>query len=317
MRQFLIALNKGGIEAAFCGFLTMKKLYLIFLIVFLTIGTYAQNPTGYLIEAHSSYNALVNWTKQDIEVIGYGALDLREDRPYFQAKLMAREAAKADAYRNLAETIKGVLVTSETTVENFVTESDYIRKRVDMFIQGANIVEEKELEGGGYAVKVRFSLSDSQDSNLSSLLLPEIQKKDKEILSSSIQFAQNVVDKPSFAKTKPDHLITGIVIDTHSLSVRPAMSPKIFSSDGKLIYGSSMVDPYRLQESTFVAYTRDIDTALLLDRVGDNPVVIQAIGVSGTNQSDIVISKADAEFLQQSNKASGFLEECRVVIVIE
>ena len=75
MRQFLIALNKGGIEAAFCGFLTMKKLYLIFLIVFLTIGTYAQNPTGYLIEAHSSYNALVNWTKQDIEVIGYGALE--------------------------------------------------------------------------------------------------------------------------------------------------------------------------------------------------------------------------------------------------
>lgn len=298
--------------------INMKKSIVLLFILSLSFTIFANSlPTGYLIESNTSYNASINWTKQDIEVVGYGALIVSPDKPYFQAKLMAREAAKTDAYRNLAEMLKGVYVTSETTVLNFITENDLVRKKVEMFIQGAEIIEEKEIEGGGYAVKVRLALSGPKEGNIASVLLPEVVKNDSEVLTTTIQFGSNYEEKATYQVPKSTSAVTGVIIDARNLEVRPAMSPKIFSSDGKEVFGPRYIDPYINPDSTIVAYTRDLETARSLARVGENPVVINAIGISGTNQSDVVIAKADADFIGNINKLSGFLADGRVVIIIK
>jgi hypothetical protein len=54
-----------------------------------------------------------------------------------RGRLMAERAAKVDAYRNLAEIIKGLRITSNTYVRDFVAESDQISTRLDAFIKGA------------------------------------------------------------------------------------------------------------------------------------------------------------------------------------
>ena len=56
--------------------------------------------------------------------------------PDAQNKLLSKRAAEADAYRKLAETIKGLRITSETYVKDFVTESDVIRTELDTFVRG-------------------------------------------------------------------------------------------------------------------------------------------------------------------------------------
>ena len=53
-----------------------------------------------------------------------------------QARLMAYRAARADAIRKLAERIRGLRITSETTVQDFVAESDTIRTALDAFLVG-------------------------------------------------------------------------------------------------------------------------------------------------------------------------------------
>jgi len=53
-----------------------------------------------------------------------------------RGRLMAERAARADAMRKLAERIKGLRITSTTTVQDFVTESDEIRTRVNTYIRG-------------------------------------------------------------------------------------------------------------------------------------------------------------------------------------
>jgi len=53
-----------------------------------------------------------------------------------RGRLMAERAARADAMRKLAERIKGLRITSNTTVQDFVTESDEIRTRVNTYIRG-------------------------------------------------------------------------------------------------------------------------------------------------------------------------------------
>ena len=74
-----------------------------------------------------------------------------------QARLMAKQAAKLDALRNLAQTLNGVKVDSKTTVRDFVTQNDEIRTQVDGFIRGAEVLSEEEKEDGTWEVKMRLN----------------------------------------------------------------------------------------------------------------------------------------------------------------
>lgn len=58
-----------------------------------------------------------------------------------QQKLLSRRAAEADAYRKLAETVRGLQITSDTYVQDFVTESDEIRAGLDTMIRGVRLGE--------------------------------------------------------------------------------------------------------------------------------------------------------------------------------
>lgn len=58
-----------------------------------------------------------------------------------QRKLLSRRAAEADAYRKLAESVKGLQIDSHTFVRDFVAESDVIRGALDDFIKGVRLGE--------------------------------------------------------------------------------------------------------------------------------------------------------------------------------
>lgn len=57
-----------------------------------------------------------------------------------QQKLMARRAAELDAYRKMAESIKGLNISSRTTVNDFITQSDDIEASFEHFIKGLQII---------------------------------------------------------------------------------------------------------------------------------------------------------------------------------
>jgi len=54
-----------------------------------------------------------------------------------RTRLMAKRAALTNARRNLAERVKGLEITSETYVRDFVTESDEVETALDTFLVGA------------------------------------------------------------------------------------------------------------------------------------------------------------------------------------
>ena len=105
----------------------------------------------------------VDWKNRVITVTGEG-VPPRDAVNYTQAKGMASTAAKADAYRKLAEIVKGVRVEGETTVENMQTIHDQIKLRVAATIKGAKIINETFLSDGGYRVTVQMPLFGASDS---------------------------------------------------------------------------------------------------------------------------------------------------------
>jgi len=76
-----------------------------------------------------------------------------------QNKLLAKRAAEADAYRNLAEAVYGLQINSRTYVKDFVTESDEIRTDVDTFVKGIRLGTPTWYEDGSCEVPAEVTVA--------------------------------------------------------------------------------------------------------------------------------------------------------------
>lgn len=76
-----------------------------------------------------------------------------------KAKLLAKRAAEADAYRKLAEAVYGLQLNSRTYVKDFVTESDEIRGEVDTFIKGVRLGNPTFYEDGSAEVPAEVTVA--------------------------------------------------------------------------------------------------------------------------------------------------------------
>jgi len=239
-------------------------------------------------------NGEINWAEQLVRATGSGAPN--PDAPNIAAaRLGAERAAKADALRNILETLKGVRIDSQTLVVNAMTQSDIIRTQVQGIVKGARVINTRYLSDGAVEVTVEIGLT----GTLVQTVLP---------LTS---FGTQSVPKSG------DPVYTGVVFDGRGLNLRPAMSPKILDEEGKELYGSAFVSQEWATKYGIVGYVKDLDAAKKNDRVAANPLVVKAVKVSGSGSSDLVISNADAQGMKDMSKNLSFLEQCRVLVVVD
>jgi len=81
-----------------------------------------------------------------ISVVGQGVAPMNTISPA-QAYALAKRAAVADAYRLIAEKVKGVRVDGQDLIQNMMVKRSSIRTSVDAMIRDANIVETIFKEG--------------------------------------------------------------------------------------------------------------------------------------------------------------------------
>jgi len=75
-----------------------------------------------------------------ISAIGQGVSPLNTSSPA-QAYALAKRAAIADAYRSIAEKVKGVRIEGQDTIKNMMVQKSTIRTHVQAMIKNADIVE--------------------------------------------------------------------------------------------------------------------------------------------------------------------------------
>lgn len=81
-----------------------------------------------------------------ISVIGQGVAPMNTISPA-QAYALAKRAAVADAYRLIAEKVKGVRVDGQDLIQNMMVKRSSIRTSVDAMVRDANILETVFKEG--------------------------------------------------------------------------------------------------------------------------------------------------------------------------
>ena len=85
-------------------------------------------------------------TKMLISVVGQGVAPMNTSSPA-QAYALAKRAAVADAYRLVAEKVKGVRVDGQDVIQNMMVKRSTVRTSVNAMIRNANIVETTFKEG--------------------------------------------------------------------------------------------------------------------------------------------------------------------------
>ena len=137
----------------------MKNIKFSFLGIFLVVVFLATSASGQGPREVTERLAQgeINWTQGKVTAKGSG-IPSPGVTPS-QARIMAERAARADALRNLLESVKGVRVDAETTVENYTTKSDRVMTRVSGIVIGAREVGKRYLNDGSVEITMEINLT--------------------------------------------------------------------------------------------------------------------------------------------------------------
>jgi len=150
------------------------KLVLFFVFLFFIAGLSSDISTQEDIDNELAYvqeqgdEGTINWTKQVLRIKGNGFGPERV-KSLGRRKILAKRAAKLDAYRNLIEVIKGVHITSSTSVEDMMLESDLIKSKTEGMLKGMKTVNVTYSNDGGCEITVEVNIDKNGGFLLSAL----------------------------------------------------------------------------------------------------------------------------------------------------
>lgn len=264
--------------------------------------------------AESSDNSSIDYSKRTISALGIGAIPANAPN-VGMARANAIRAARLDALRNLVEAVKGVRVSSETTVENGMVSSDVIKTQVEGMVRGARQVgETKYLSDSSVEVIMEVPMTGIMD-----ILMPTA--ADATAAAAAPVPEPNIVatdePPPPVVADNPNAPITGIIVDARGLGLRPSMSPRVLTADGTILYGpGSYPRDFAVQQGV-VGYHKDPEAAKSDPRVVGNPLVVRGVGTSGKLNADVVLSVSDAQMASQFPGFMDAIGACRVMFILD
>lgn len=257
--------------------------------------------------AQEGYADWTNSMEPDVVAIGIAPKDPR-------GMALAREAAIMSAQRTLLGTIKEIRIDSDTVMRDFMIEHDLVNRKISGIIRGAQIVEERPLEDGGYYVKMRVLIF-GKNSSLAAAIIPEIAPENPEPFERVTQPSLDSAEIQSVQSAG----YTGVIVDCSGLGVEPTFSPVIYDTSGRAVYGIENLNTELITERGMVSYSNSIDDEISVSRAGTNPLVVRAVemrgGQNSVNSVNAVVSVEDADRILLANEKTHMLENCAVVFV--
>lgn len=260
----------------------------------------------------------IDWNDSVVRVAGYGVAPANARTPSL-ARLMARRAAIADGYRQMAEAVAGVSVDADTTVEMAAVSNDVVRTHVSAVVNGARIVSERVV-GDSYEVIMEVPMFGvrsiagavmGRPDRIEAFPSPVTSVAPSSVLTTGSAESSKGSSAASAPAGRAIGGFTGLIVDCRGLDIKPVMSPAIYNDNGQPIYGYKNLDYDKVVENGMAGYAKDMDQAR---RAGSNPLVVRAVSLMKHNSCP-VLSTADANRVLIENGASHFLDKTNVVFL--
>jgi|GEM_PF-507760 len=249
----------------------------------------------------------VDWTKRVVCAKGIGGVNPKQ--PKSAARPGAIRTAQVLALRQALELVKGIPITSTTTVANGMAADDNVRTKVEGFVKGFRFGEPHYMDDLTIEMFVELPLD-----GIGEIVLPSAVAAKPSVTAWSFG-ADGKGSAPTGLKST---VYTGLVVDARGLGVLPALAPRILEGGGKELYGTANVEQSWAAKHGLAGYAKTVEGAMALkDRVGDNPCVLKAVSASGAAKTDLVVGAEDALLLKGAAQNLKFLAEARVVFVVD
>ena len=256
-------------------------------------------------EKHGRTLEVVDWEKARIVVRAMGTADPRTAVNMAQMEILAEEAARVMAQFRLAEAVKGLHLTAETTVHNAMLQDQTVTSRVEAYLQGVQYGEPKRITmpDGSVQVEIAASITFDGKGGLREVLpLPPPGPR-------HIPAVRRLAAKPA-----PPTPYTGLIIDASGLGLENGLYPRVLTEGGAELYGVGTIDAEAAQEIGPVGYAASLDRARLqTGRVGDNPLELRAVSVAG--RVNVVLGEDHVGDVEAAKAYDTFLRDGAVVFV--
>jgi len=213
---------------------------------------------------------------------------------------IAKAQARTNARSNLIELIKQVNYNG-TLVGELMVDEPLIENRMNGLIGSAYQQGEIEyLEGKQVAIALAVRMS-----GLSEILT------DTDGYKSANSSPAYLMTSAAIPKSQR---VSGIVIDARKHAVDPSMSPEVIDMQGNLVYGTISYSRSKAVNKGPVGYAYSMDDRNVSQRVGSNPLLIEAVG---SLDDDVYITSMDADKVRNAEEKFGVLSNCRVMLLLQ
>jgi len=210
--------------------------------------------------------------------------------------------AKSRARENLLDLIKLVHFDSRTVGEIMVGDK-LIESRIETLVGSAYQQGEIEyLERNEVAIALAINMS-----GLAEILIDASGYMSEGVAQSTYLMTR--------AATPKSERTSGIVIDARNIYHIPAMVPKVFNEDEKLVYGPRYYTRSRSVNRGPMGYAHSMEDGNVRRRVGNNPLLVEA--VTSNDDVNLTISNLDAERIRDAEKKFGLLTNCKVLVLLK
>ena len=210
---------------------------------------------------------------------------------------LSKGEARSQARENLLDLV--MLVNFDgRTVGEIMVDDPLVGSRVETLVGSAYQQGEIEyLERQEVAIALAIKMS-----GLAEILVDAGGHLNENLAQSTFLMTRNAVPKSERA--------SGIVIDARNIYHVPAMVPKVFNENDKLVYGPRHYTRPRSVNRGPMGYAHAMDDGNVRRRVGSNPIMVEAVNSNDT--VNLTVSNIDAERIRDAEKKFGLLTNEKV-----
>jgi len=275
----------------------------------------------------------IDWGKEMFYASGEGVVPQTSQEPNrTRAYLKAKGYARMQAIANLLMVIEGTAISYEGYGRDYMAQDETLRQKIEGFVRGVEILhEEKTTIEGDTIVKVTVGTGMYGKANPGTAFLDKVaesaaapEKERPKPQPVQVEIPKETpkpvepAPEPTPAAQEQQGPFTSLVVDARGFNVARAISPKIRQADGSEVWGTTRVSPEFAIEKGIVSYARTMETARSSGRCGDSPLMVKAIGrAGGKAMCDAVISDEDAALILAENAKTKFLDQCKVIFIVD
>lgn len=309
-----------------------SSLAFMFIISVMVLSVFAADNSG---------KGTINWNEGFVEAVGEGTAVASGNKS--KDKMSAGRAAEVKAQRALLETIKGVHVTSTTTVQDSMLSEDIIKTKVEGIVKGAQVIDKKiETESDGsiaVTVVMRVCLMGGLSCKGATLVQAlELEKTPEPAFVPQKNLFQEtpkqlameqpmnpVAEAPKQPPARPlssnscdlTKPVTGIVFSLDGRMYERVLMPVVVSESSNeesvKVYSAMLVKPAVFRTFGAIRYSDTVDGAIKQMHVCGNTLVVPIKEI--TKDNVIVISARDLATIKETlAHGNNYIENAKVVI---